>query len=72
MAVGAALILSALVLLLHNRYADARAGREAETLLAGVEAAISSQVDEPEETRETGDPANRGGKRDGTHYRGSP
>ena len=51
MAVGAALILSALVLLLHNRYADARAGREAETLLAGVEAAISSQADEPEETR---------------------
>ena len=50
-AVGAALILSALVLLLHNRYADARAGREAETLLAGVEAAISSQADEPEETR---------------------
>ena len=51
MAVGAALILSALVLLLHNRYADARAGREAESLLAGVEAAISSQADEPEETR---------------------
>ena len=51
MAVGAALILSALVLLLHNRYADARAGREAETLLAGVEAAISSRADEPEETR---------------------
>ena len=51
MAVGAALILSALVLLLHNRYADARAGREAETLLAGVEAAISSQAAEPEETR---------------------
>ena len=51
MAVGAALILSALVLLLYNRYADARAGREAETLLAGVEAAISSQADEPEETR---------------------
>ena len=44
MAVGAALILSALVLLLHNRYADARAGREAETLLAGVEAAITSQA----------------------------
>ena len=43
-AVGAALILSALVLLLHNRCADARAGREAETLLAGVEAAISSQA----------------------------
>ena len=50
-AVGAALILSALVLLLHNRYADARAGREAETLLASVEAAISSQAEEPEETR---------------------
>lgn len=52
MAVGAALILSALVLLLHNRYADARAGREAETLLAGVEAAISQgTADGPEETR---------------------
>ena len=52
MAVGAALILSALALLLHNRYADARAGREAETLLASVEAAISSQVAaEPEKTR---------------------
>ena len=51
-AVGAALILSALVLLLHNRYADARAGREAETLLAGVEAAISQgTADGPEETR---------------------
>lgn len=55
MAVGAALILSVLVLLLHNRYADARAGREAETLLAGVEAAISSQAAaEPEETRPSG------------------
>ena len=54
MAVGAALILSALVLLLHNRYADARAGREAETLLASVEAAISSQAAEPEETRPSG------------------
>ena len=55
MAVGAALILSALVLLLYNRYADARAGREAETLLASVEAAISSQAAaEPEETRPRG------------------
>lgn len=55
MAVGAALILSALVLLLHNRCADARAGREAETLLASVEAAISSQAAaEPEETRPRG------------------
>ena len=55
MAVGAALILSALVLLLHNRYADARAGREAETLLAGVEAAISSQAAaEQEKTRPRG------------------
>ena len=55
MAVGAALILSALVLLLHNRYADARAGREAETLLASVEAAISSQAAaEPEKTRPSG------------------
>ena len=52
-AVGAALILSALVLLLHNRYADARAGREAETLLAGVEAAISSQAAAEQEKNRT-------------------
>ena len=40
-AVGAALILSALLLLLYNRYEDAHAGQEAESLLASVEAAIS-------------------------------
>ena len=44
-AVGAALILSALLLLLYNRYEDAHAGQEAESLLENVEAVISSQPD---------------------------
>lgn len=66
-AVGAALILSALVLLLHNRYADARAGREAETLLAGVEAAISSQTAaEQEKTRPRGQETRPTGEKNGT------
>ena len=42
-AVGAVLILSALLLLIYNRYEDVRAGQEAESLLASVEAAISAQ-----------------------------
>ena len=42
-AVGAVLILSALLLLIYNRCEDARAGQEAESLLASVEAAISAQ-----------------------------
>ena len=47
-AVGAVLILSALLLLLYNRYEDARAGQEAESLLANVEEAISAHaVDVP-------------------------
>ena len=67
MAVGAALILSALVLLLHNRYADARAGREAETLLAGVEAAISSQAAaEQEKNRPLGQETRPTGEEKGT------
>ena len=67
MAVGAALILSALVLLLHNRYADARAGREAETLLAGVEAAISSQTAaEQGKTRPRGQETRPTGEENGT------
>lgn len=67
MAVGAALILSALVLLLHNRYADARAGREAETLLAGVEAAISSQAAaEQEKIRPRGQETRPTGEETGT------
>ena len=67
MAVGAALILSALVLLLHNRYADARAGREAETLLASVEAAISSQAAaEQEKTRPRGQETRPTGEENGT------
>ena len=43
-AVGAVLILSALLLPLYNRYEDAHAGQEAESLLASVEAAISAQA----------------------------
>lgn len=46
-AAGAVLILSSLFLLLHNRYEDARAGRQAEDALASVEAAI---VTRPTET----------------------
>ena len=42
-AVGAVLILSALLLLIYNRCEDVRAGQEAESLLASVEAAISAQ-----------------------------
>ena len=42
-AMGAVLILSALLLLLYNRYEDAHAGQEAERLLASMEAAISAQ-----------------------------
>ena len=42
-AVGAVLILSALLLLIYNRCEDARAGQEAESLLASVEKAISAQ-----------------------------
>ena len=41
--VGAVLILSALLLLIYNRCEDVRAGQEAESLLASVEAAISAQ-----------------------------
>lgn len=43
-AVGAALILSALLFFAHNRREDAQAGREAESLLANVEAAIADQM----------------------------
>ena len=42
-AVGAVLILSALLLLIYNRCEDVRAGQEAESLLASVEAVISAQ-----------------------------
>ena len=40
--VGAVLILSALLLLLYNRYQDAQAGREAAALLAKVQAALDA------------------------------
>ena len=47
-AVGAALILSALLLLLYNRYEDAHAGQEAESLLENVEAVIETKkIKEP-------------------------
>ena len=42
-AVGAVLILSALLLLLYNRYEDAHAGQEAESLLENVEAVIETK-----------------------------
>ena len=42
-ALGAALILLALLLLLYNRREDASAGRATESLLSGVEAAVSVQ-----------------------------
>ena len=44
LAVGAVLILSALLLLLYNRYEDTKAGQEAESLLANVEAVIDAQA----------------------------
>ena len=44
LAVGAVLILSALLLFFHNRQEDAQAGQEAESLLASVEAAIAEQT----------------------------
>ena len=43
-AVGAVLILSALLLLLYNRYEDAHAGQEAENQLTDIEAAIAAQT----------------------------
>ena len=55
-AVGAVLILSALFLLMYNRWEDARAGQQAEDALASVEAAIATRPTEsaaesaPEET----------------------
>ena len=56
LAAGAVLILSALLLLFHNRREDARAGQQAENALASVEAAIVTRPVEttaqtaPEET----------------------
>ena len=43
-ALGAVLILSALLLLLYNRHEAALAGKEAEILLSDVEAAIGGQT----------------------------
>ena len=43
-AVGAVLIQAALLLLIYNHCEDVRAGQEAESLLASVEAAISAQA----------------------------
>ena len=44
MAAGAVLILSALLLFVHNRQEDAQAGQEAESLLESVEAVIEAQA----------------------------
>ncbi len=41
--VGAVLILSALLLFLHNRQEDVQAGQEAESLLENVEAVIETK-----------------------------
>lgn len=43
LAVGAVLILAALLLLLYNRYEDTKAGQEAESLLENVEAVIETK-----------------------------
>ena len=43
-AVGAVLILSALLLFFHNRQEDAQAGQEAESLLESVEAVIDANI----------------------------
>lgn len=60
---GAVLILSALLLLIHNRREDAHAGQEAESLLVSVEAAITENAgvsplpaDTPEDTAPALDP----------------
>ena len=42
-AVGAVLILSALLLFFHNRQEDVQAGKEAESLLENVEAVIETK-----------------------------
>lgn len=46
-AVGAALILSALLLLLYNRHEDARAGQQAGQLLTDIEAIIDARKESP-------------------------
>lgn len=57
-AVGAVLILSALLLLLYNRHEDAQAGQEAESLLVRVEAAVSAQpTDAPAVSMQAGQEA---------------
>lgn len=57
-AVGAVLILSALLLLLYNRHEDAQAGQEAESLLVRVEAAVSAQpTDAPAVSTQAGQEA---------------
>jgi len=45
---GAVLMLSALLLFLYNRYEDARAGRQAERLLAEVQSAIGQESGQEE------------------------
>lgn len=50
---GAVLILSALLLLLHNQQEDARAGQESEILVSEVRAVIEERVQETEATMPT-------------------
>lgn len=47
MAIGAVLIISALLLFAYNQYEDYLAGQEAESLLSEVEAAIENQPTKP-------------------------
>lgn len=47
MAIGAVLIISALLLFAYNQYEDYLAGQEAESLLSEVEAAIETQPTKP-------------------------
>ena len=52
-AVGAVLLLSALLLFVHNRAEAAAAAREAETLVASLEQQIAAPASTPEETDNT-------------------
>ena len=52
-AVGAVLLLSALLLFVHNRAEAAAAAREAETLVASLEQQIAAPASTPEETENT-------------------
>ena len=55
-AVGAVLILSALLLFFHNRQEDVQAGKEAESLLENVEAVIETTSKQPDAAPSTTPP----------------